>query len=57
MNLLLHNLPGARIEKGDTIRDPRLLEGGELMLFDRVIANAPGHATDRVGWEEEQARQ
>ena len=23
MNLLLHNLPGARIEKGDTIRDPR----------------------------------
>jgi len=24
-----------------TIRDPRLLEGGELMLFDRVIANPP----------------
>jgi len=41
MNLLLHNLPGARIEKGDTIRDPRLLESGELMLFDRVIANPP----------------
>jgi type I restriction enzyme M protein len=41
MNLLLHNLPGARIEKGDVIRDPRLLEGGELMLFDRVIANPP----------------
>ena len=41
MNLLLHNLPGARIEKGDTIRDPRLIEGGELMLFDRVIANPP----------------
>lgn len=41
MNLLLHNLPGARIEKGDTIRSPRLIEGGELMLFDRVIANPP----------------
>ncbi len=41
MNLLLHNLPGARIEKGDTIRVPRLLEGGELMLFDRVVANPP----------------
>jgi type I restriction enzyme M protein len=41
MNLLLHNLPGARIEKGDTIRDPKLIEGGELMLFDRVIANPP----------------
>jgi hypothetical protein len=23
---------------GDTIRDPKLREGGELMLFDRVIA-------------------
>ncbi len=41
MNLLLHNLPGARIEKGDTIREPRLIERGELMLFDRVIANPP----------------
>ncbi len=41
MNLLLHGLPDARIEKGDTIRDPKLLEKGELMLFDRVIANPP----------------
>ena len=41
MNLLLHNLPGARIEKGDTIRDPKLVEDGELMLFNRVIANPP----------------
>src|SRR5581483_3005557 len=41
MNLLLHGLPDARIEKGDTIRDPKLTQGGELMLFDRVIANPP----------------
>jgi type I restriction enzyme M protein len=41
MNLLLHGLPDARIEKGDSVRDPRLLERGELMLFDRVIANPP----------------
>jgi type I restriction enzyme M protein len=41
MNLLLHGLPDARIEKGDSIRDPRLLERGELMLLDRVIANPP----------------
>jgi type I restriction enzyme M protein len=41
MNMLLHGLPDARIEKGDTIRDPKLREGGELMLFDRVIANPP----------------
>ena len=44
-------LPDARIEKGDVIRDPKLLEDGELMLFDRVIANPPfsldewGHET------------
>jgi type I restriction enzyme M protein len=41
MNMLLHGLSDARIEKGDTIRDPKLREGGELMLFDRVIANPP----------------
>ncbi len=41
MNMLLHGLPDAVIEKGDTIRDPKLREGGELMLFDRVIANPP----------------
>lgn len=41
MNLLLHNLPDHRIEKGDTLRNPKLVEDGELMLFDRVIANPP----------------
>ena len=42
MNLLLHGLPDARIFKGDTIRDPKILEeDGSLMLFDRVIANPP----------------
>ena len=41
MNLLLHGLSDHRIEKGDTIRDPKLTENGELMLFDRVIANPP----------------
>lgn len=41
MNMLLHGLVDARIEKGDTIRDPKLVEHGELMLFDRVISNPP----------------
>lgn len=41
MNLLLHGLSDHRIEKGDTIRDPKLLEDGELILYDRVIANPP----------------
>jgi type I restriction enzyme M protein len=42
MNMLLHGLPDARIEKGDTIRDPKLRDKiGSLMTFDRVIANPP----------------
>ena len=41
MNMLLHGFPDARIEKGDTLRDPKLLTEGRLMLFDRVIANPP----------------
>lgn len=42
MNLLLHGLRDARIEKGDTIRNPRLLDGdGNLIVYDRVIANPP----------------
>ena len=42
MNLLLHGLRDARIEKGDTIRNPRLLDNeGNLILYDRVIANPP----------------
>lgn len=41
MNMLLHGRPSARIEKGDTIRDPKLIEDGELILYDRVIANPP----------------
>ena len=41
MNMLLHGLPDAQIEKGDTIRSPQLVEDGELRLYDRVIANPP----------------
>ncbi len=40
MNVLLHDLLDAQIEKGDTMRDPQFItEDGDLMLFDRVIAN------------------
>ncbi len=41
MNMLLHGIQDARIEKGDTIRDPKLVQDGALMVFDRVIANPP----------------
>ncbi len=50
MNMALHGLSEARIEKGDTIRDPKLIEDGRLMVFDRVIANPP-FSLDAWGWD------
>ena len=41
MNMLLHGIPDHRIEKGDTIRDPKLRDDEGLSLFSRVIANPP----------------
>ena len=54
MNMLLHGFPDARIEKGDTLRDPKLLQEGHLMLFDRVIANPP-FSLDSWGHESAEA--
>jgi type I restriction enzyme M protein len=34
-------LQDARIEKGDTIREPKFTEGRRAPVFDRVIANPP----------------
>ena len=50
MNMLLHGFLDADIRKGDTIRDPQLLVDGQLMLFDRVIANPP-FSLDKWGHE------
>ncbi|MBX5436818.1 MAG: SAM-dependent DNA methyltransferase [Alicyclobacillaceae bacterium] len=52
MNLLLHGLTDHRIEKGDTLRDPKLVQDGELILYDRVIANPP---FSLKGWGREEA--
>ncbi|MFT6927585.1 MAG: type I restriction enzyme M protein [Psychromonas sp.] len=41
MNMFLHGVLNADIRKGDTLRDPQHTIGGELMSFDRVIANPP----------------
>jgi len=53
MNMLLHGIT-ARLEKGDTLRKPRLLtETGKLMEFDIVIANPP-FSLKNWGYEEAQ---
>ncbi|MCL1078619.1 type I restriction-modification system subunit M [Parashewanella spongiae] len=41
MNMFLHSVFSADIRKGDTLRDPQHTEHGQLMSFDRVIANPP----------------
>lgn len=41
MNLLLHGIPDADIRNGDTLLEPKHIEDGRLMRFDRVIANPP----------------
>ena len=42
LNLLLHDLRAARVEAGDVIAEPGLVDGsGRLLSYDRVIANPP----------------
>ncbi|PJZ76942.1 type I restriction-modification system subunit M [Leptospira neocaledonica] len=41
MNMFLHGMDGARIEWGDTIDNPRLIEKDNLMHFNIVVANPP----------------
>jgi len=41
MNMFLHEMDNATIEWGDTLNNPRLLEGDQLRKFDIVVANPP----------------
>lgn len=41
MNMILHGIPDADLQNGDTLAEPMHREGGELMRFDRVITNPP----------------
>lgn len=41
MNMFLHDIINARIEWGDTINNPKLIENDSLMKFDIVVANPP----------------
>jgi type I restriction enzyme M protein len=41
MNMFLHGVLNADIRKGDTLGDPQHTKNGELMSFDRVLANPP----------------
>lgn len=52
MNMFLHGVFNADIRKGDTLGDPQHVAQGELMVFDRVIANPP---FSLAGWGKEAA--
>lgn len=41
MNCFLHGIEDFRIERGDTLSEPKLVQGDQLMKFDVVLANPP----------------
>lgn len=41
MNMFLHGKDSARIEWGDTLNNPQLVENDQLMHFDTIVANPP----------------
>ncbi len=51
MNMFLHGMDNFRIEWGDTLRNPRLVEKDQLMKFDVVVANMP-FSLDKWGYDE-----
>ncbi|MGA2260065.1 MAG: type I restriction-modification system subunit M [Acidobacteriota bacterium] len=50
MNMFLHERDSARIEWGDTLNFPKLIESDSLMRFDVVVANPP-FSLDKWGAE------
>lgn len=54
MNMFLHGKDGARIEWGDSLNSPALVENDRLMRFDVVVANPP-FSLDKWGGKEVEA--
>ncbi|OGJ92061.1 MAG: type I restriction-modification system subunit M [Candidatus Raymondbacteria bacterium RifOxyA12_full_50_37] len=51
MNMFLHAMDNARIERCDTLTSPRLVEENKLMRFNVVVANPP-FSLDKWGHED-----
>src|SRR6266540_6309772 len=41
MNMILHNNPTALVVQGNTVADPKFMDGDTLKTFDYVVANPP----------------
>lgn len=52
MNLFLHGIEDFRIERGDTLAEPKFLHGDRLRQFDVILANPPYSIKqwDRTAW-------
>jgi len=55
MNLFLHGFEDFEIIRGDTLADPKFLEGDRLRQFDIILANPPYSIKqwDRKAWEKD----
>lgn len=55
MNLFLHGFEDFQIVRGDTLSEPKLLDGDRLRQFDLILANPPYSikAWDRKKWEKD----
>ncbi len=53
MNLFLHGIEDFQIERGDTLANPKFIEGDQLRRFDVVLANPPYSIKqwNRSAWE------
>jgi type I restriction enzyme M protein len=50
MNMFLHDIDGAKLEWGDTLNNPKLIEDDKLLAFNVVVANPP-FSLDKWGAE------
>jgi type I restriction enzyme M protein len=55
LNMLFHDILDAQIENGDTLNEPKHIEGAELKRFDIVITNPPfsqNYSTDDMKFKD-----